>query len=144
QRLAEIERDLADSRAERAAVEERAQALDRELAATRAGLAAAEEQFEGLKRTSGAETAQLRAALEARATELKVAAEQHAAQIGELKATSETREAQLQSQLVLAQKDVRGLEGRVTGYLEVLHSLQGQRGVFDSEIAVLDARMHEH
>src|SRR5262249_11740759 len=146
QRLTQIERELEESRAERAAVEERASTLSNELAATRAGLIAAEEQLANLQRKAQAEVADLRRAAETQAAESRSAAE---AQAAELKRISESRDAaafkfqseltERDSALALAQKDVRGLEARVTGYIEVLQSLEGQRSVFDSEISALSA-----
>ena len=139
QRLTQIELELAESRAERAAVEERASLLATELTATRAGLSAAEEQLASLREKAQAEAAELRRAAEARAAEIQRTVESRDA----AQRTFEAQLAEHDSALALAQKDVRGLEGRVKGYLEVLSSLEGQRSIFDSEIAELSARLYE-
>lgn len=113
QRLAEIEGELVAAQAERAAVEGRAAAVSTELTAARAGLAAAEEQI----------------------IELKRAGERHQELAAELAARDRL--------VASAQLEIRELETRVGGYLEVVHSLQGQRGVFEGLLLGLDAQTQE-
>jgi chromosome segregation ATPase len=116
-RLVQIEQELAESRAERVAVEQRVVALKAELIATRAGMNAGEQRLKDSKLNATAQVTR------ERELELQLAERNRA--------------------LAFAQKDVHRLEARVVGYVEVLQSMQGQRGLLESELASLDNTARE-
>ncbi|HEY5101631.1 MAG TPA: FHA domain-containing protein [Steroidobacteraceae bacterium] len=119
ERLNELERELASTRAERAAADERALTLMQELAQTQASLAATEVRNEELRLSMESQDAVAR--------------------------SLRTREIDLDAKLAVreravnaAQQEVRELQNRNTGYLETLRSLEGRRSIFDGLLRGLD------
>jgi chromosome segregation ATPase len=141
ERLLELERELANSRAERVAAEARASGA---LAAAeeRAKLlaAAGEERAFGL----GAELAAARSELSsehARAATLQATLDDRNSAVR----TAERRDYELAAQLTArdhdlaaARRDISDLEARAASYLESLHTLEGRRNIFDEQLLGLD------
>ncbi len=141
QRLIEIENQLADSRAERVALEERGSALAAELAAARAGMSAAETQAAESRRAFETQVAELHRISAAKATEFQqtLVSRETAAQAQQVRIQEVVGQLAARDRaLVAASAEARDLEGRMAAYLEALQSSQGQRGVFTAEIAGLD------
>lgn len=152
ERLAELERDLASARAERAAADERAAAelaLAQERA--RAELAAAEERADA--RIRAAEERAYALAAELKAARAELAEEQSRAaqlqtRVEDYEVTvraHQTRDyerakllAQRDQELAHARRDISDLAARVAHYLETLQTLEGRRVIFDGQLLTLD------
>jgi FHA domain len=144
ERLTIIEAELAESRAAGLAAAERAAAVTAELTGSRAGLDAASTQIEALQasmrerdeaaRLAGGRESEARAALQRREAEFAGNAATDAARTAGLLASHEAaRTATLQQ--------VAQLQAQNAAQLEVLHSLEGRRGIFDSILRTLDLQV---
>ena len=146
ERLLELERDLANARAERTATEQRAseqlQAAD---AKNTLLAAAAEERAASL--TVQLDTA--RAALDVeqgRVSSLQAAVNERESAVR----GHQTRDQELAAQLVVrdhaltsARLDLSNLEARAAQYLESLHTLESRRSIFDEQLLGLDSEVAE-
>jgi chromosome segregation ATPase len=130
ERLIELERDLANSRAERLAVDERAASLVSE-ANARAAAALAEAEAARTDLNGERE----------RARSLQAEIEQRDLAARSLQLTDQQRMSELASrerELVTARADLSALEARASLYLESLQSLEGRRNIFDGQLLGLD------
>jgi predicted nucleic acid-binding Zn-ribbon protein len=144
ERLIELERELANSRAERAAAEKRAVAA----------VSAAEERAAA----ESAAAAEREAALNARLTALQADLAAEHSRASTLQATvndrdsavraAEHRDYELASQLTtrdhqlaVARRDLSELEARNAQYLETLRTLEGRRVIFDGQLLGLDGEV---
>jgi len=152
ERLIELERELANARAERVAVDERAARLISEAeqraailvsdaeARASAQVAAAEERAYALN----AQLDELRAALvaaQARAEGLHASVESHTAAALESQRRDQdraTRVTTLEQELATARADLRAAEARASSQLEALHTLEGRRVIFEGQLLGLD------
>ena len=146
ERLNELERELANARAERAAAEERAAALisaAEERAA--AQMSAAEEratvllaQLEGIRTQLESE--------QARAANLQGVVEERGSTVRAQQARNQETAAQLAArdrELAVARRDLLEIESRSAQYLETLHSLEGRRAIFDEQLLGLDSEIDQ-
>ncbi|HVY82472.1 MAG TPA: FHA domain-containing protein, partial [Steroidobacteraceae bacterium] len=144
ERLLELERELANARAERAASEERAaQVLKEAEERASALLRAAEDRATGLV----AELAAVRTALtteQTRATDLQARVDQFQITVR----AHETRDYEAAKTLALREQEIATLRGdlqaaelRAARYLESLQSLEGRRNIFDEQLASLEAEI---
>jgi chromosome segregation ATPase len=144
ERLIELERELANARAERLAADEHAAKVLKE----------AEERADALQRAAEeratalvAELASARtelAAEQARATDLQARVEQFQITVR----THETRDYEAAKVLALRDQEVATLRGdlqaaelRAAAHLEALQSLEGRRNIFDEQLLALDTEI---
>ncbi len=146
ERLLELERDLANARAERTATEQRASEQLQAADAKNTLLAgAAEERAASL--TVQLDTA--RAALDVeqgRVSSLQAAVNERESAVR----GHQTRDQELAAQLVVrdhaltsARLDLSNLEARAAQYLESLHTLESRRSIFDEQLLGLDSEVAE-
>jgi chromosome segregation ATPase len=144
ERLVELERELANARAERAAAEERAVAL----------VSAAEERADALVRAANDRATSLVAELNTARTELSTeqgrtaGLQANVEQFQITVRTHETREYEAAKQLSAREQEVTALRGdlleadtRAARYLESLQSLEGRRNIFDEQLLGLDGEV---
>jgi len=146
ERLAELERELANARSERIAADERAAGL----------ITAAEERADSLVRAANERAASLVAELagvrtdlgteQARATNLQATVEQFQVTVR----TQESREyegakvlAAREQELSALRNDLQDADGRASRYLETLQTLEGRRNIFDEQLLGLDGQLEE-
>jgi chromosome segregation ATPase len=146
ERLAELERELANARSERIATDERAAGL----------IAAAEERADSLVRAANERAAALVAELatvrtdlgteQARATNLQATVEQFQITVR----THESREyegakvlATREQELSALRNDLQDADVRASRYLETLQTLEGRRNIFDEQLLGLDGQLEE-
>ena len=144
ERLVELERELANSRAERVAAEERAST---ELQAAEARAAASSSAAEERATALVAELASARTELsteQARAADLQSRVEQFHITVR----THETRDYEAAKVLALRDQEVLTLRGdlqtaetRAARYLESLQSLEGRRNIFDEQLLSLESEL---
>ena len=144
ERLTMIEAELAESRQAGLAAAERAVALSGELTGSRAAFAAASTLIESLRATlqerddavrdANEREAVLRQSLAKRETELADEAAAAAARAASLVASHE-------GALEASRQHVAQLQTQGAAHLEVLHSLEGRRGIFDSMLRGLDLQI---
>ncbi len=144
ERLVELERELANARAERTAAEERAAGL----------ISAAEQRSDSLVRAANDRATSLVAELntaraelsaeQARTTGLQANVEQFQITVR----AHETREYDSAKQLASREQEVTALRGdlleadtRAARYLETLQSLEGRRNIFDEQLLGLDGEL---
>ena len=146
ERLLELERDLANARAERTATEQRTSEQLQAADAKNTLLAgAAEERAASL--TVQLDTA--RAALDVeqgRVSSLQAAVNERESAVR----GHQTRDQELAAQLVVrdhaltsARLDLSNLEARAAQYLESLHTLESRRSIFDEQLLGLDSEVAE-
>jgi chromosome segregation ATPase len=144
ERLVELERELANARAERTAAEERAAAL----------VSAAEDRADSLVRAANDRATSLVAELNAARAELsseQVRAAGLQTNVEQFQITvraHETREYESAKLLVSREQEVTALRGdlldadtRAASYLETLQSLEGRRNIFDEQLLGLDGEL---
>lgn len=144
ERLAELERELANARAETLATEQRATNLVRTAEQRAAELVrAADERAAAVSAELVTARSDL-SAEQAKATDLQANVERFQATIR----THETRDYEVAKQLAkrehevtLLRGDVQNLESRTAGYLETLQSLEGRRNIFDEQLLGLDGEI---
>ena len=155
ERLAELERELQATRAERIAAEERAVSQIKSAEERAVGLVAAaearaadlvrsaEERSMALSTELGAARVELGTEL-ARATNLQTSVEQFQVTVR----THETREYEAAKHLYAREQEVQTLRGdlhqveaRAARYLESLQSLEGRRNIFDEQLLGLDGEL---
>ncbi len=148
ERLIELERELANARAERVAVDERAASLVSEAQARAANaIRESEERAAALvtaaEERAAAVAAQLSAARselsteQARATSLQVSVEERDLAARTLQSHDQqllTQLAARERELALARGDLRALETRTAHHLESLQTLEGRRNIFDEQL----------
>jgi chromosome segregation ATPase len=146
ERLIELERELASTRAERAAADERAAKLlkDAEERAVEA-MRAAEERATSLVAELATARTEL-AAAQARATDLQGRVEQFQVTVR----THETRDyeaaktlALREHEMVTLRSDLQEAEMRAARHLEALQSLEARRNIFDEQLLSLDSELGE-
>lgn len=130
ERLIELERDLASSRAERIAIDERAASL---VSAAEARTAAAIAERDAARADFNAE--------QERARGLQTSIEERDAATRSLQLTDQQRSTELairERELATTRADLTALEARTAGYLESLQTLEGRRNIFDGQLLGLD------
>ncbi|HEV2700506.1 MAG TPA: FHA domain-containing protein [Steroidobacteraceae bacterium] len=144
ERLVVIEKELAESRVAGQAAAERAQALSDELTGSRAAVAAASTQIKGLQATIRERDDWLRSAGE-RAGELEQRLHRREADLLDSAAAGSARVAELtarhEATLKASGQQVAQLQVQSAAQLEILHSLEGRRGIFDSMLRGLDLQL---
>jgi chromosome segregation ATPase len=146
ERLIELERELASTRAERAAAEERAAKLLKEEEERAAELLrSADERATSLVAELAAARTEL-AAEQARATDLQARVEQFQVTVR----THETRDYEAAKLLALRDQeigtlraDLQAAELRAARHLESLQSLEGRRNIFDEQLLTLESELGE-
>lgn len=146
ERLVELERELANARTERIALDERAAAL---ILAAEEQAAARISAVEERAASAAAELGHVRTELSAeqtRATKLQLALEER----DSAARTHQTRDRELQSQLAARDKellalrrDLRDSESRAGQHLESLHTLEGRRVIFDGQLLNLEGELRD-
>ncbi|HTY92809.1 MAG TPA: FHA domain-containing protein [Steroidobacteraceae bacterium] len=114
ERLTQIEVELTQAHAAGRAAAEHAATLEAELTGQRAAVAAAATQIEGLRETIRERDEALRAA------------------------------GDRQGELQASRQQVARLQAQSAAHLEVLHSMEGRRGIFDSMLRALDLAIADH
>jgi chromosome segregation ATPase len=144
ERLVIIEKELAESRVAGQAAAERAQALSDELTGSRAAVAAASTQIEGLQTTIRERDESLRGAA-MRADDLQQQLQRREADLIDSAAVGSARAAELvakhEAALKAAGQHVAQLQAQSASQLEILHSMEGRRGIFDSMLRGLDLQI---
>jgi chromosome segregation ATPase len=147
ERLTVIEAELADSRQAGLAAAARAAALSEELTANRTAVAAATTQLIGLHDTLRERDEAVRQAAE-RESALRQSLAKRGADLEDRSAADATRVAHLvarhETALKASWQQVAQLQTQSAAHLEVLHSLEGRRGIFDSILRGLDQQIGDH
>jgi chromosome segregation ATPase len=155
ERLLELERELANSRAERAAAEQRATAAV-SAAEARAATAVSAAEARAASIAATGEERETALSNELKSLRNELTAEQVRAT--NLHSTVQERESAVRAaerrdyevaahlaardqQLANARRDISELEARTAGYLESLHTLEGRRNIFDEQLLGLDGQV---
>jgi chromosome segregation ATPase len=144
ERLIELERELANARAERVAVEEHAAAALSAAEARAAALAAAGEERTAALSTELSTARQELTVEQVRATNLQSTVDQRDSSLRAAERRDYELAAQLTArdqQLAAARRDIGELEARTANYLESLRTLEGRRVIFDGQLLGLDGQV---